>query len=852
MEFENNNDDNISNSKVVTTTTKKNVIINNIDNSHSIIEYNSIIIPEIIKQETTTITTKTTIKKKKKRQRKTDVTEQNNNDSNELCDISFTSIYSTTSSISSISNDLYSASFINNSSIEELPINYNPYNTSHNNHILLNNVQVMTTKDNISELLSNTKKGKEKEIDISDINEKLSNSLGGKISPKHLSFSENTSKNSFNIISSKINENKNNSKVTETNRLSVSINSNNGSNYNTSTCSLSKYSNANVIENKQKMKKNDNMKLKRNSNISEININYFERNAIPFNRHSLAEGTLNINNVTDFNALTFLKESHLANFNDGHSFTQNSPIKKINTYKTCTNSVIQNGTLENDIICQHPYYLNKDDFHDIYSIMNHKASMNKLHTINKMNNRDAENRALGKESLKGKGEMKENKERASNFGFIQRAGYTKPEGLEPWIEKSAFNLEKEKCSICFEGFKDESCIPFMLVCQHYFHFECIFKWCCQEDNSKCPLCRETIDKNCIFEDIIFEFDTMDENNLCYSTILPELNQEISTTSTTTLTHSQTKTTRSTTSSKYPINEHSFTSSSKNLITPSSTASSISSPIYSTLSLSSCYLNEDKVPCTPPLLPVKETLDPPSNIKYLKDNDTDNACIMTTYSYINLKDINNADSNTAMKHSNASLYNPSIHLKTPESKYSLPGLSITHTPDLIPHNSYDSIRPTMNRFSFISLQNISSNLDKTEMTSPSENGNSHASQKNFTKSNVRNTSSTSIPAFPSILDIPDKEDLILNSDTTDITLYPSNLSSTSHQDHSCISVNENTLNPNNIKSTIDQSITTLLSKEKDYIFIWTKKILNNKKIYIYIIPMSLLFFFFLFILFYLLL
>ncbi|OUM65520.1 hypothetical protein PIROE2DRAFT_7451 [Piromyces sp. E2] len=784
MEFENNNNDN-NISKVVTKTTKKNVVINDIDNSHPIIEINSVMIPEIIKQETTTITTTTTIKKKKRRRRKNDTTEQddeNTGEINEFCDISFTSVYSTTSSISSISNDFYSTSLLSNSSLEEIPLNYHPYNSSHKNLLFLNDIQTPANGNNTEVELNNIK-GKEKEVDITNVSEGFTNNIK-KIKQNHLSFCEDaSSKNTFNnthnnIISTKINISK--SHLTESNS--------NISKYNSSTCSLINTSNSNIIENKFK-EKDDNIKLKRKSNISEVNIKYFEKNGIPYNRLSLTEENFCFNNVSDFNSINFIKENHITNLNnDNNSFysftqSQSSPIKKIGNYKTYSKSVIQKETLKNDIKCQNPYYLNNKDINDIYSIMNLNAKIN----LNK-HNHNIKNLLLGNislenvdnsESFDGKCSVEE-ENKTPSFGFIQRIGYTRPEGLEPWIEKSDFNLKKEKCSICFEDFKAEASIPFMLICQHYFHFECIFKWCCQEDNSKCPLCRETIDKNRIFDDIVFEFDNMDEKDLCYSTILPELKQEISTTSTTTLTHSQTKTTQSTTSTnRYPLNEHKFTSPI-NVMKPSS-ASSTHSPIYSTRSSSSYHRRDDKI-CTP----VKEVFNqPPSIIRCYNDND--NKYINHPSSYSNLND-KASTSYSTNNNNGTSLYNSNTNPKSPESKSSLSNISVINNHDPVNNSPYHT--SSLNRHSFISLQNIN-NPSKTDESFALKKKNS--SLKNSVHMNLNNTSTSSYSS--SLPVVVNNSDVIIDTDTADITLNNTSLTNIT-ENNTCVTANDNTLKKTN--------------------------------------------------------
>ena len=47
-------------------------------------------------------------------------------------------------------------------------------------------------------------------------------------------------------------------------------------------------------------------------------------------------------------------------------------------------------------------------------------------------------------------------------------------------------LQIDECPICYEKFNDNSYIS-ILFCNHYFHTNCIKKWC--EINNICPLCR---------------------------------------------------------------------------------------------------------------------------------------------------------------------------------------------------------------------------------------------------------------------------------------------------------------------------------------------------------------------------
>ncbi|ORY60434.1 hypothetical protein LY90DRAFT_668639 [Neocallimastix californiae] len=655
MELKNNinaNDNNNENSNlVVNQTNKKNIIINDVGNSHSIIEINSNMIPEVIKQETTTITTTTTIKKKKRKRRRKKSVEENinisDNDSDELCDISFTSVYSTTSSISSISNDIYSTSLINNSSLEEIPLNYQSFNNVHNGHILLNDIKTSTSNDNIldnneypypnnKDNKKGKRKDKDKEIDVISKNDFPKNIE--QLKQKHLSFTEdNSSKQSYssvNFLSTKIN---NKSKMSESNRVSISSNISIPifNNILNSACSSVNLSTTNIFDNKVK-EKDENLSFKRKSNISEVNYKYLERNIIPYNRLSLTDSNYNIN-INDFNALNILKENQMIHPSDANSFyslTQSSsPLIKFSSSvnKPYSKSVVQKETLKNDIKTQNPYLFNNKDINELYSMMNLNSKFNSsrnFQALSSIKNSSIKNifiNNISLEDFKDKNPVFDSdsdsdsnsnsnynscsdsssysgsniSERILDYGFIHRKGYSKPEGLKPWIEKKDFCLEKEKCSICFEDFKNEPSIPFMLICKHYFHFECIFKWCCQEDNTKCPLCREPIDKNLIFDDIIFKFDNVDEKGIGYSTLLPELEQEISTTTSTysTLTHSLTQTTTSTTSihNPNPNNENNYSSSLNRMAASSST--SVHSPVFSTISKSSYRIHEER-PSTP--------------------------------------------------------------------------------------------------------------------------------------------------------------------------------------------------------------------------------------------------------------
>ena len=806
MKFENNND-NKSNSQTIVVSQPAaaiDVVNNDIDNSQSKNEINSFMIPEIIKQETTTITTTTTIKKKKrksKRKRSSNEAEKDNNNTNdlsELCDISFTSVYSTTSSISSISNDFYSTSVLSNTSLEEVPQNYNYFNNTSQNYKYLNDSQNDSTLDT-SETKINNKKGKEKEIDIVNVKDNsIANIEKLKQKQKHLSFTDDASLNhsftnhsitsSVNIISKKIN---NKSQISESKRLSIpsSINIpilNDILNIPNSSIKLSNSNNLDKDNNE--------------TDISEDNSKYKEKSVKPYNRYSLGEGNYIFNNFNDYNSHKLLKDNQLTlktDSNSIYSFTQSSK------------SIIQKEGPKNDIKIQTPYFINNisnKNLNNFYSLMdlNSKISQSNLRVLN---NNKIKNLILNNVSIEDTDNSKntsefveEKSEKSPDYGFIQRVGYSRPEGLEPWIEKNNFNLEKDKCSICFEDFKAEANIPFMLVCQHYFHFECIFKWCCQEDNSKCPLCRKPIDKNCIFEDIVFEFDNMDEKDLCYSTILPEIEHEISTLSTTTLTHSETTT--STTSSRYPPKVHSDLSyaSPINVITTSS--SSIHSPFFSS-SKSSYHVIDDRT-----ANPAKEEIfsrsgkmkynnriatPPPTTFSiHSIPNELANTSLNnnTTNHSFNPSYINNNSSNN----NNSSTINPT----SPESKYSLSGISLTNYHDRI-NNSIHHSSP-LNRHSFISLQNYSSQekLDTPRIYKSKKNPTKTTLNIVMTSESLDNTESTSSQNDTATDQIKD------SLETTDITLYnASHTESTSNNSYIGTTNDNNTINafstPNNNNS-----------------------------------------------------
>ena len=51
------------------------------------------------------------------------------------------------------------------------------------------------------------------------------------------------------------------------------------------------------------------------------------------------------------------------------------------------------------------------------------------------------------------------------------------------------NEEDKRCSICFDGYKDDKPVR-KLDCQHHFHMECNDKW--MAINDSCPICRRKI------------------------------------------------------------------------------------------------------------------------------------------------------------------------------------------------------------------------------------------------------------------------------------------------------------------------------------------------------------------------
>ena len=54
-------------------------------------------------------------------------------------------------------------------------------------------------------------------------------------------------------------------------------------------------------------------------------------------------------------------------------------------------------------------------------------------------------------------------------------------------------FENKECSICLEPTNKISCgkeMPVCLHCDHVFHYKCISEW--YNNNSSCPVCRETI------------------------------------------------------------------------------------------------------------------------------------------------------------------------------------------------------------------------------------------------------------------------------------------------------------------------------------------------------------------------
>ncbi|ORX84199.1 hypothetical protein BCR32DRAFT_291525 [Anaeromyces robustus] len=903
-----NDKNNVSSKIVVTQPTKKNIIINDIDNSHSIIEINSVMIPEVIKQETTTITTTTTIKQKRKKRKRKGSIEQdsntNNNDLNELCDISFTSVYSTTSSISSISNDFYSTSLIsNNSSIEEIPLTYHPFNK---NHLFLNDIKASST-DNISVIIESpsSRKGKEKEIDITDINDTAvaKNMEKLKQKQKHLSFSEDTSsKHSFSSVSfiskKKISNNK--PQISDSNRMSISSSNINIPLFNdilnsTSSSSSVKLTTTIPLENKLNLKeKDEELKLKRKSNISEVNFKYLERNVLPYNRHSLTEGNFSFNNITDFNSLNILKENQMAlkkknDSNSFYSFTQNSsPLVKFttssNSNKTYSKSVVQKETLKNDLKNQNPYFLNKD-MNEIYSIMslNSKINQQNLRTLSYNRNNKNINNNNNNNNSNGNGndiksilinnisfddiqdidinfedydsnEDSEN-ENSSNFGFIQRTGYSKPEGLKPWIEKDDFNLEKEKCSICFEDFKLESSIPFMLVCQHYFHFECIFKWCCQEDNSKCPLCREPIDKNYIFDDIIFEFDSMEAKDLGYSTILPEVEHEISTTSTTTLAHSKTETTRSTTSNKFNYfptstttttttttttnnnknnkNNNTNINNDLNFTTPlsivasssslfsSSPISSIHSPVYSSISKTSYPRHDDKFSISSTSL--KEVFNKPSLIKSQNKISTISHPLINQPSHSLPRNFLNHKTNSNRHSITINTNNNVNNTNTITNNINNTNSNKNYSHYLLNNNNDDNNNYNNNDNNNNDKDNDNNNNNDNDNDNDNDNNNRNLMNSNTNNNNDNNNrnlmNTNTNNNNNNIMD--DLNETILES--TDITLNDTSISNLT-QNTSFVTVNDSTFynnnnNNNNVILTIDNTnnIKSTTTNNDDYIY-----------------------------------
>ena len=48
----------------------------------------------------------------------------------------------------------------------------------------------------------------------------------------------------------------------------------------------------------------------------------------------------------------------------------------------------------------------------------------------------------------------------------------------------------EECSICLEGFADKNYV--ILNCNHIFHKKCVKTWINQNNQSGCPLCRDTV------------------------------------------------------------------------------------------------------------------------------------------------------------------------------------------------------------------------------------------------------------------------------------------------------------------------------------------------------------------------